>query len=191
MNNYDYYDHYVEWLTHKARVSYEDNRCLMNYLGCKEFYWTVSMDANRAAQGLELRKAYFGSKALMERCSVLEMMVALAIACEEEIMSGTVPYDRTSHWFMIMLRNLGLDEYALDEDFDEEAVDKIVTNFLDRKYDRHGHGSIFYSDTALGNFKRAELWYQMCWYLTTTYRYEFGISGGEENDDNVFFQAPV
>ena len=76
------------------------------------------MDADRAEDGINLRyrfgyengyeSAMIASYLDDRPCSVLEMMVALSMKMEEQIMDDPDIGDRTSVWFWKMIDNLGL-----------------------------------------------------------------------------------
>lgn len=72
-------------------------------------------------------------------CSVLEMMVALAIKIEEQIMDDPDIGNRTGLWFWKMIENLGL-KTMRDAVIDTDYVEKIIFRFLDRNYQRDGSG---------------------------------------------------
>ena len=97
-------------------------------------------------------------------CSILEMMIALAIRCEETIMDNPSYGDRTAQWFWGMIRTLGL--YSMTDDrFDTEYVDKVVERFLSREYAPNGEGGLFKIPNCKYDLRRIEIWYQLCWYL--------------------------
>lgn len=113
------YKQYFEWLVRKVGGAYYEN--LLYLLWRKPFMSTHELDTNRAIDGLRLRKEFdsvsngccgcpgFGDFADDKKpCSVLEMMVALCIRCENEVVSRDVKYDRTPDWFHLMLHDLGL-----------------------------------------------------------------------------------
>ena len=87
------------------------------------------MDVNRAADGLNLRERLGFQSG--NPCSIFEMMVALAVRCEEHIMTNDEIGDRTPLWFWGMIENLGLREMT-DDIFDERLVDEVVERFLAR-----------------------------------------------------------
>ena len=128
------------------------------------FRWVLELDANRALDGLALRDNLMGGCSDDSECSVLEMLVALAVRCEQDIMQDDDYGDRTSVWFWLMIENLGLKSMN-DQNYNEAHVEQIIDNFLDRNYDRYGNGSIFWSTHPRADLRKVEIWYQMCWYL--------------------------
>lgn len=169
---------YLEWMYHiVCDDEYSSNlahRKLFAYLYDTEFKYTISMDSNRAADGVELRyrfgrdhgysddtvKAYLDDRP----CSVLEMMIALALRCETHIMDDPDCGNRVGQWFWDMIVNLGLGSMT-DERFDEDYVAERIDIFLNRKYDRNGRGGLFTVEDPPNDMRITDIWYQMCWYL--------------------------
>ena len=166
---------YFEWLYNyvcKGRVnksiSYQDLFLLLHDI---EFTFYVRNDVNRARDGVDLRyrfAMYMDDERVMDvldgPCSVLEMMVALAIRCEETIMDDTRYGDRTSQWFWNMLTNLGLN-YMTDDKFDREIAVTKIYDFLERRHDPDGKGGLFYIKGCKDDLRDVEIWTQLCWYL--------------------------
>jgi hypothetical protein len=131
------------------------------------------MDGNRAEDGINLRyrfgREYSYPDAMIEAyldirpCSVLEMMTALAIRCEDHLMSDPDIGDRTGQWFWNMLVNLGLGPMD-DAKFDRYQVDRILERFLERRYERNGKGGLFTVNNGF-DMRGTEIWYQMNYYL--------------------------
>ena len=93
------------------------------------------------------------------------MMVALALRCEEQIMSDREYGNRTGLWFWKMIDNLGLDKMD-EKHYDESLVEETVDIFLNREYERNGHGgNIFVVEDERCNLKTLEIWYQLNVYL--------------------------
>lgn len=146
---------------------------LLRYLDSREFIYKVRLDGNRAGDGLYLRYRFKQDqnlrsadvdRYLVGECSVLEMMVALCLRIEEDIMDDPVKGNRIHEWFYIMLKNLGL----LDMDdlyFDEKYASKVVTRFLNRDYEPDGAGGLFRVKNCPYDLRDVEIWYQMCWYF--------------------------
>lgn len=147
---------------------------LMKRLDEIDFEWIIDMDGNRAADGTDLRyrfgyeNSYDGAMIasyLDDRpCSVLEMMIALSLRCEEHIMEDPDEGDRTGQWFWNMIVNLGLGGMT-DANFDEEKVDYIVDRFMRREYKRDGEGGLFRVEHTNKDMRGIEIWYQMNLYL--------------------------
>lgn len=168
---------YFEWmyqLVCNERNSEMSYRKLLYLLHDTDFNYTIPMDGNRAEDGTDLRyrfgyeNAYEGSMIsayLDDRpCSVLEMMVALAIRCEEHIMCDPDIGNRTGQWFWDMIDNLGLGDMD-DTEFDKNYANSVIQKFLNREYKRNGEGGLFTVKHYRKDLRSVEIWYQMCWYL--------------------------
>lgn len=131
-------------------------------------------DENRCADGVELRYRFGYEEHIPQQmiatyldttsCSVLEMLVALSLRCEESIMSNTEYGDRTSQWFWNMIVNLGLGKMS-NEHFDERETREIIFRFMNREYGPNGEGGIVRVYDH-GDLRNVEIWYQVMWYLT-------------------------
>lgn len=172
-------DEYFEWLYTLVCggrfVKQYPYRKLLTRLHSTEFTYVIPRDRNRADDGVGLRyrfsliQGYEDSYDLIMECldgpcSVLEMMVALAIRCEENIMDDPTMGDRTKQWFWNMIVNLGLGS-MLDDHFDRQFVDSTIDRFLNREYDRDGKGGLFRIRNNNRDLRKVEIWYQLCWYL--------------------------
>lgn len=166
---------YFEWLCRliditrfSRHISY---RRLLSHLHNIEFTWFIPRDDNRADDGIQLRRRF----ALMRKdmtlqnyilgpCSVFEMMVALAIRCEETIMDDAQIGDRTGQWFWSMIHNLGLSPMT-DDRFDRDAVDDTIARLLNREYEPDGRGGLFTVKHCDRDMRTVEIWCQLSWYL--------------------------
>ena len=148
---------------------------LLNKLYTTEYVWELVYDKNRAADGLYLRKLFdteMGNTGIIQPkmsdipapCSVLEMLIALARSAENNIMHDPDYGDRSPIWFWEMLENLGLDVYD-DYNYFESEVDKIIDNFLHRRYGKNGVGGAFPVTKPAQNMRQKDLWWQMNAYL--------------------------
>jgi hypothetical protein len=170
-------DDYFMWLSdlvckgrYSDNISYEE---LLLYLHSKAFRFTVLRDENRAEDGLDLRSRFADEWGypdaelyLKGPCSVLEMMVALALRCEECIMDDPHMGNRTKQWFWRMIVNLGLGSMS-DDRFDEQYVEDVVERFLDREYEPDGQGGLFTIRDCEYDLRFIEIWHQLLWYLDT------------------------
>jgi hypothetical protein len=148
-------------------VSY---RKLFTFLHDVEFVHFVPHDENRADDGIALRYRYCQIHRcedmeyyLSGPCSVLEMMVALAIRCEERIMCDFEKGDRTAQWFWSMITSLGLGGMT-DYNFNEWVAGDIITRFLNREYDRDGKGGLFTIRRWNRDARDVEIWHQLLAY---------------------------
>lgn len=139
---------------------------LFEYLYSRDFYWDIPLDKNRALDGIDLRYKYGCDNDLIgEPCTVLEMLVALAVRVENHLQSSFELGDRTSQWFWIMLTNLGLNRMD-DDNFDEETAEWFVSRFLNREYHYDGTGgALFVVERPFQDLKVVDIWTQVNWYL--------------------------
>lgn len=178
MNRHEIEDEYFEWLcglVSKQRfgkgVSYHQ---LLHKLYDTDFVYILRMDENRSEDGIELRRRfsidqgfesdYLSSYLDHRYCSVLEMMVALALRCEETIMLDGEYGDRTGQWFWGMITSLGLGSMT-DEKYDERYVDEVLDDFLNRRYRPDGRGGLFTIRGCDQDLRYVEIWVQLLWYL--------------------------
>lgn len=138
---------YFKWLIFQIdnvpNVDWNDYNLLLRELHRTTFIWSeetpeLAMDINRAKDGLYLRERFDLETHLQvseyfeeigKDCSVLEMMIALAIRIENEIMGeGEELYGR---WFWYMIKNLRLQKMT-DYDFDEVKTRQILRDLLYR-----------------------------------------------------------
>ena len=166
---------YFDWLYNyvcKGRVnnnvSYKKLFMLLHDI---EFTFCIRNDINRARDGVDLRyrfAIFIDDEQVMDildgPCTVLEMILALAIRCEETIMNDTRYGDRTSQWFWNMLSNLGI-SFMTDDRFDEELATEKIFIFLERRYKPDGKGGLFYIRNCEDDLRNVEIWTQLCWYL--------------------------
>lgn len=174
--NRDCFDsEYFKWLMDivcKQRFAKEISyRKLLSYLYNTDFVYFIPEDKNRAMDGIALRQRFVSTFGFIDQernlcgpCSVLEMMIALALRCEETIMDDPRVGDRTKQWFWGMITNLGLGGMT-DDQFDKRYVDKVITRFLDREYEPNGKGGLFTIPNCRFDLRLIEIWMQLCWYL--------------------------
>lgn len=171
---------YFEWLYHLVCGDDEYNRLsyrkLLSFLHSVEFTYIIDFDENRAQDGIDFRY-HFGlvhgyPQDLIDEClghmpcSVLEMMIALAFKVEEEIMCSNNHGDRTGQWFWNMVVSLGLG-YMNDNDFNEYAAYRVISNFLERNYSPDGRGGLFTIENCPYDLRTVQIWSQFMCYLNT------------------------
>lgn len=167
---------YFSWLCAKIDLDGSYSKLLSQLYYEEIFVPMVERDENRAADGINLRYRYaveldipyavVANKIDHKDCSVLEMMVALAVKCEEEITYNYELGDRTANWFWDMIKSLGLYDYD-DWHYNSIEVNTIIKNFISRRYSPDGHGGLFTIKNYPGDLRTVEIWYQMCWYLNS------------------------
>lgn len=171
---------YFEWMYElicDGRYSKETSyKKLLTYLHDVEFVYSIPKDSNRAEDGEDLRYRFayemydhndrdYVVDCLSRPCSVLEMMIALAIKCEETMDDPSVG-DRTGQWFWRMIVNLGLGG-MYDRRFDIKYVGEVVDRFLRRDYEHDGSGGLFRVKHCEHDMRKFEIWIQMLWMLDT------------------------
>lgn len=169
---------YFEWLyglvygdNNYGKLSY---RKLFLTLHDMEFIYILEFDKHRALDGINLRYR-FGyengySKDIIENdldntpCSVLEMLIALAIRGEEQIMYNEDCGDRAGQWFWNMIVSLELGSMH-DSNFNEGYVYHTINKFLHRDYEPNGKGGLFTIENCKYDLRDVDIWVQFMWYL--------------------------
>lgn len=168
---------YFEWmydLVCGSRYSKHNSyRKLLMFLHNAEFAYLLEQDKNRAEDGIELRYRFCQMNDYEDvmgdldgPCSILEMMIALAIRCEEHIMEDSDIGDRTGQWFWTMVTSLGLGGMS-DDRFDRHSAERIIVDFLNHDYEPNGRGGLFTVKHSKQDLRDIEIWYQMHAYLDT------------------------
>ena len=170
--------YYLNWL---SQFFPNDNwyQKLINDLYYTEFTYFLAMDSNRAEDGINLRwkfaaenewpieiiEEYFRNRP----CSVLEMMIALAIRCFTVFdESGDVRF--IPQLISEMLSNMGLID-QVDDEYDPYETDLKVSVFLDRQYEKNGSGGLFIINNPELDLRSMDLWMQLNWYLMSKEQY--------------------
>ena len=171
--NRDYFDWLCSMVS-DSKISKRSYNKLLEYLHNSEFTFIIPMDENRCIDGANLRYRFglehnIGDPVIAscldnEPCSILEMMVALAVRCEEQIM-GTPGHNLPGRWFWMMIKSLGLQD-MYDSNFDGEFVNFTVWRFLNREYERDGEGGLVHIPGIREDMRAMEIWYQMMRYLS-------------------------
>lgn len=182
---------YFNWLCHLVWLDEFDGRTyngLAHILHGIEFYSIVPLDHNREQDGIRLRSTWleimdeqadalgigrpvYPETCLQGPCSVLEMMVALAMRLEADIMQNDEYGPRAAVWFWEMMSNLRLfwlDDSRLDGDI---QVKTVIETVLDRRYDRNGNGGLFPLRSAEEDQTNVEIWWQAQAWLKENYQY--------------------
>ena len=164
---------YFHWLVSIISNGYEESyTMLLMQLFDTPFVYLLERDANRAHDGLDLRDRYSQDMGLdldiSSPCSLLEMMVALAIRCESDIMYEPERGDRTYIWFWMMIESLGIIDMT-DRAFNKLRVKTVLMNLMDRNYAPDGKGGLFYVP-GMNDMQTKEIWYQMNTFLDSITR---------------------
>lgn len=175
--NEDYFEYLYDLMCGSRYSKNTSYRKLLWHLYQIDFRYVIPKDRNRAKDGVSLRRSFAVDQGCGEEpelitdylsypCSVLEMISALAIRCENDIMDDPKIGDRTGQWFWGMINNLGLSGMT-DNRYDEAYIDEVIERFLDRDYSPNGKGGLFTIRNCEYDLREVEIWYQLCWYLDT------------------------
>lgn len=174
----DILERYFDWLYELVCGKWEPRNLsfhkLLEFLFWSRFYPSCEMDRSRAVDGTDLRyrfaKAMDISYAEIEEnfkgrpCSMLEMMVALALRCEEHIMEDAEAGNRIGQWFWNMVVSLGL--AAMDDTkFNANRAAFVLERFNRRDYQPNGAGGLFTVSRPMDDMRTLDIWYQMMAYL--------------------------
>lgn len=171
---------YFDWLVKKISindifVNEKNYTKLLTYLYNRSFNnYILPMDGNRYEDGIDLRYSGFGYECNVDQheieryldhreCSMLEMMVALAIKAEN-IVGDSELGDRTGVWFWHMIANLNL-IWMTDDHYNEEKVVFAIDCFINHDYKPDGEGGLFWVKDPPHDMRDVEIWKQMCWFL--------------------------
>ena len=171
-----YFKYLINQIPYKA-VNVEDYNSLLTFLFTHEFVWCkqTDTDANRADDGIRLRLLYFqDEKKISDKgcmrlpCNVLEMMVALSIRIDSDIMGEAGEKANAGKWFWEMIANLGLADMT-NSMYDEGKVISIIETWLGRAYKRNGSGGAFPLKRTRVDQRKVPIWDQMGEYLVENY----------------------
>ena len=170
--NSDYFEWLYDLVSGERFAKGNTYRKLLTFLHDSEFICVIPNDENRAAWGVNLRWRYCYIHEcedmevyLTGPCSVLEMMVALAMAAEN-IAEDPELGDRTSQWFWAMITNMGLGSMT-DTNYNEWLVNDVVTRFINREYEYDGRGGLFRVRDWDRDMRTAEIWHQLMAYINS------------------------
>ena len=129
------------------------------------FFYILSMDKNRIEDGLNLRSQYDGPEDndVPAKCSVLEVMIATAIRCEDVMWDGQNGYS-SDFWFWQMFVNMELGNMD-DTHYDPYYIEHVTCRLISRDYEPDGKGGFFYIAEPPEDMRNVQIWYQMNWYL--------------------------
>lgn len=133
------------------------------------------MDENRAVDGVDLRYTYAEHVCEMNApsgpeddlpCTMLEMLVALAMRCNDWILCDVE--NRYGYWFWKFIENLGL-LGCTDDNFDIIFVKSVIERLLERRYKPSGEGGLFPLSCTCKDQRRVDIWSQLGYFLDETY----------------------
>ena len=161
---------YYHWLTETVANKHSKKyKNLLSDLYEEEFTVIIDRDENRAIDGTNLRFQYADEYSYMDimdilemPCSVLEMMVALALRFKNSTLSG---YNyNAGDIFWEMIRNMGLDDQT-DNNYSTDVVLDAIDILVNREYDSDGSGGgLFIVKDPRQDMRDTELWFQINWY---------------------------
>lgn len=160
------YSDYYLWLD--SLVNDGNHNELIRYLYSQPYRWQFTLDENRAAGGINLRRKFAFENGIelqdigLGPCSILEMLIALA-----DRMTEILTMDIWD-WFWDLINNLGLSRFD-DTHFDEAGVSYILSVWLDRGYDSSGVGSLFPLNEYEGDCRNLDVWSQMNIWISENY----------------------
>lgn len=169
---------YYQWLTEWAKTlcspyggPYDE---LMHDLYICPFEAYVAGDENRIEDVYRLHELFASENSIPKNevdravsnlpVSLLEVMLAMAYRCENDIM-GDGETDRLSAWFFDMLCCAELDDMT-DDNYDPVYVEFVLERIIGRTYEKNGRGGLFIVNRPTRDLRKTELWYQMCWHLS-------------------------
>ena len=152
---------------------------LLNALNSSMFYFSIPMDENRMQDGIDLRYRFAFengysndevTRALNHNrsCSILEMMVALALKGNDRILYDYETGNKADYIFKIMLDSLQVLNMTNDN-FDSGYIDYRIDCLLNREYEYNGNGGLFTVENPRKDMRLVDIWYQMNWYLQRLY----------------------
>lgn len=171
-----YFDFLLTFIKTSTMTKYTK---LLSYLFDRPFQYRYPMDENRKEDGLYLRNSYstreverlsyehieFISHYALRDCSWLEVMIALAVRCED-IMCKPGP-NTTPRWFWGMIDSLYLSDQINDK-FDIETVERTMQALENYEYQNNGFGGLFHVpdlDTSVYDMRKMDLYTQAMRYL--------------------------
>lgn len=178
------WENYGSWLLTEMGFKKRGYSSMIKQLHYTEFVWSIPLDENRAGDGMKYRAEYiktFGGnltddqvKLLSEQpCSVLEMLVGLAIRCDAEYI-GDPKSPRPDLLFWEMCCNLGLDEFK-NRGFSHKKCEKqllILHNWMGKNHKYNGEGTIFPVKNPANDHRKLEIWRQMMEYIYEKLNFE-------------------
>ena len=137
------------------------------------------MDVHRARDGVGLRTRFiqenkFTDEQLEELkyddCSWLEMLIALSIRIDDQLMFDMNLGNRTDKWFWLIIEQMDLDRFD-ESHYNYAKVKDKLNRFIRREYENGGKNGIFKCNFDVRN---VEIWYQMhSWFNENTPKIEF------------------
>lgn len=159
---------------HLNKRDLEKYNWIFHILHNKNFRFIIERDDNRAWDGIKYRDIYVENNIFIKDlkevnifmnkdCSVMEMLIGLAIRIENEYI-GDPSDEHPEDLFFIMISNLGL----LDAE-DNFEVNFIIDKWLDRRFTKTGKGSPFPVKKDKRDQRKLEIWDQIISYINENF----------------------
>lgn len=132
-----------------------------------------SLDNNRAMDGLRLRERFFEEnkgKIPMKKgpCTFLEMLVALSIRLDNDILYESRFGDRHLDWFWMFIDNMELTD-ATNEHWNphwDRFVKQKCRKIKGKSYKSDGNGGMFVvKEHPEADLRDCDIWRQMIWWV--------------------------
>ena len=153
---------------------YED---MLKVLYKTPFEAKVKTDSNLLVSAREFREERTRITDYPGNC--FEVLVQMAIDMDD-ILYDSKHGTRVDQWFWIFMDNMGLTNYD-NNDFDYDAVARIVDSFNRRKYKVSGEGGPCPLNRPTKNLRKTDYWYQINMYVNENFAYEY--DNLEEDED--------
>lgn len=166
-------EEYFDWLSNMVGVGNNSAKLKVTETMFNiEFIALVKGDNYRICDAMEMRSEYLNDRGIfididnIGPCTVLEVLIALACRIELEYLGDPTDEDPdpTDIFWDIMVKNLGIKPNA-----DTNFIEKIVVDWVYRRYDRHGNPGIFPLKNTRKDQRKLEIWTQACGYLTENF----------------------
>lgn len=131
-----------------------------------EFTYSISLDANRAQDGIDLRRVYERDASVvlpeLGPCRVLEFLIGLSFRMEHILYNWEFP-NQVDRWFWELMHNLRLIDLGLHntEEQNYEIASHVLQKVVDRDYTPAGLGGVFPIQSPENDQRDVEVWYQM------------------------------
>lgn len=175
MNKYDIWEDYKLWLLEKVGFHKPNYKKLSTQLQDFPFESILRDDKNRIKDGMDLRKEFLAEKKLnphsldyYDKCSVLELLVALAIRINDEYIGDPVNPEPPFVLFWEMLKNLNID-WCNDSKYNTPNVINILQKWTSRRFQYNGEESIFPLRNPKTDQRECSIWNQMQAYISENY----------------------
>ena len=165
-------DIYFNWLCNMIKGSYYEE--LLFKLFTTEFISPDGRDSSRIFDGLKLRDKFewevnhaykCGRK---DGCSVLEMLIGLAIRLDDDVMYEIRYGDRFVDWFWLFIDNMGMSQ-ATDSNWNfswSKFVDKRIRDIMAHNYKENGEGGMFVIENRDEDMREVDIWRQLMWFIS-------------------------